>query len=90
MNSCFLKKHRRGYWNIFSLLSKEVPLFVGWGLLHDSEARMPHQSKEANKNNLDGMAVIPMSRLTLRRGGPRGRPGWSRQCDMASIYWNSS
>jgi hypothetical protein len=38
MNYCFLKKHRRGYWNIFSILSKDVPLCVGWGLLQQ-EAR---------------------------------------------------
>lgn len=32
MNFCFLKKHRRGYWNIFSLLRTVVDM-----VLHNSE-----------------------------------------------------
>jgi len=49
MNSCFLKKHRRVYWNIFSLLTTVVVM-----VLHNSELSMLKQGIRQNPQKMPG------------------------------------
>ena len=46
MNFCFLKKHRRGYWYIFSLLRTVVDM-----VLHNSELSLLIGSNNTGKLN---------------------------------------
>ncbi len=59
MNFCFLRKHRKGYWNIFRLLTKVIVV-----VLHNSELSQLIGSYNTGKFNCsDYLTQSSMYRL---------------------------